>query len=401
MGTEHDLWMKGLGIDLDGLVAKTREVGKQVDAAVTGTFDSARDSVLSAAGASPETLARVKSLEHNIDDYKKGEDEGVMEGVGDLLNMAAPVQFAKAASRISGAEDKQAEMQKIAAEKMETMKGIAGFVLNPFSGAELGGRVVDGAVKAHDEGHLARWAGNFVGHGEVIAATVAVTAGAGGIAGSLAVAEGGGVALAEGGGVALAEGGSVALAEGGGVALAEGGGVALAEGAEGAGTGLARATTAAVEEGSGLVAEEGAGSAGARSAGSAPPVSEFPATEPAPTLRSSPGGDPISPAAESVPGSQVGQPPPSQIPPTQLPEPEVPGPPTLRSAEPVSPLAESVRPPEVAESPATQPGLGEPQAPDPTPNPPTRPGLGDPDTLRNPGVPEPFPEAPSFRPVEE
>ena len=453
MGTEHDSWMKGLGIDIDNLLAKAKDVGQRADATVTGMVDSAQSQLLSAVGASPETVESFDTLKKGLSDFQEGRAQGAAEGVGDLVNMIAPVQFGKAALRLAEADDKGAEAQKIANEKLTTMKGIAGFVLDPRSGEKLGQRLGDSVLKARDEGRLANFTGNLIGHGDVIAATVAVTAGAGGVG---AVAEGGAAIVAEGGAAVVAEGGAAVIAEGGAAVVAEGGAAVAAEGgaavvAEG---GVEAGVAVVGEGGLGVAAEEGGATALGESAAEAPsaarpvvepvpagepaPISEpFPATEPAPTLRSSPGGDPISPAAESVPGSQVGQPPPSNIPPTQLPPPEVPGPPTLRSAEPVSPLAESVPPPRGAEPPPDQFGSGEPvveepipddadtvrnpgvpepfpqspsfrpppepalEAPDTLRNPPTQPGLGDPDTIQNPGVPEPFPQAPSFRPVEE
>ncbi len=352
MKAEQDNWLSALGVTFDQALQKKSDA----EASLTGSLQSAQDSALSAAGVSPETAQQIKATEQAIADFEKGREKGRASGSIGLLNILPPVQLVKAGLRIADADDKEAEALKIAGEKADTLAGIGKLATDPIgSGSAIGERLGKDAVQARKEGRVAEFTGNLAGHADVIAATVAVGGGGGALAEGGVVAAEGGVVAAEGGVIAAGEGGVVAAGEGGVVAAGEGGAVAAGEGGVvAAGEGGA---VAAGEGGGGVVLRTAEGADGVASTARAPAIGEpVPSTQlppdgvpPTPRSPESFGGDPISPAAESVPGSQVGKPVPVEGPPTQLPPPEEPIPPTLPSAELPSPAAESVPAPNVGE----------------------------------------------------
>ena len=345
------------GDDASGRVGQIQSIaGGLFDSGVSeiqSSLQSAQDSVLTELGASPETVQGIKAAEQAIADFDRGRQAGRAKGSAGLIDMLPPVQLFKAGTRIAEADDAEAEVLKIAEEKAATLAAIGKLGVDPAgSGAEIGEKFGKDAVKARQEGRLAEFAGNLVGQGDVIAATVAVG--------------------------------------GAGAGLEAGGARGVAAGVEAGG---ARGVAAGVEAGG---VEAGAVPRTLRGLGEPPPTlrglgEPIPPTEPGlpptergipPTLRSpvDPLGEPISPLAESVPGSQVGKPVPAEIPPTQRPPVESPIPPTQRSAEPVSPLAESVRPPK---------GRAQPEAP-----------AEGPPTEVDPAKPQPEPRGPKANVAE-
>ena len=238
MGDEHDSWLEGLGVQFD----KLQQEKKDAEASISSSLQATQDSALSAAGVSRETAQQIKAAEQGIADFEKGRDEGRASGSIGLINALPPVQLAKAASRISDADDPEAEAQKIAGEKADTLTGIGQAFTDPQgTGTALGESLGKDAVAARKQGKTAEFAGRLAGHGDVIAATVAV---GGGIAGA---GEGGAVAVGEGGAVAVGESGAVA-SEGGIIAAGEGGAAAGEGGLAAAGEeGVAASESGAVE----------------------------------------------------------------------------------------------------------------------------------------------------------
>jgi hypothetical protein len=355
------------GNESEGLLGQFQEAKTGLEQEAESSFQSARDSVLTGLGASPETVEGINAAGQAIADFDRGRQAGRNTGTIGLLEMLPPVQLARAGIRIADADDGEAEALKIAEEKAGTLAAIGQFAADPAAGgAAIGESLGKSAVKARQEGRLAEFAGNLVGQGDVIAATVAVG--------------GAGAGVEAGGARGVAAGVEAGGAEGVAAGVEAGGARGVAAGVEAGG---AESAAAGVEAGG---AEAGAAPRTLPGLGEPPPTlpglgEPIPPTEPGipptergipPTLRSpvEPLGEPISPAAESVPGSQVGKPVPGEIPPTQRPPPESPIPPTQRSGELPSELAESVPPPEGAlpEGPPTE---VDPAKPQPEPKGPT------------------------------
>ncbi len=254
MADEHDSWMQGLGVDIGQL----RQAAQSV-----------KNEALASVGVAPETLQKLDEAGRTIDDFNKGVGEGIMSGVGDLLELTPPVLIVKNAmlvGRVASADDPEEEFKKVVGEKVDSAVSVGTFagklVTDPVgTGSAIGEHLGKEFVKAHAEGHGAEFVGKGVGRGIVIAATVAVGAGEAEGAAVLAEAgEGAAVAAGEGGIVAAGEGGAVAAGEGGAVAAGEGGAIAAGEGgAVSAGEG---GVVAASEDGAAALSEGGVESAG-------------------------------------------------------------------------------------------------------------------------------------------
>jgi hypothetical protein len=198
MADEHDSWVQVLGVSFD----KLRQKKQEAESSISSSLQSTQDSVLSDLGVSPETAQQIKAAQQGIADFERGRDEGRASGSIGLLSALPPVQLAKAVGRISEADDPEAEAMKIAGEKAETAGAIGKVFTDPDgSGAEFGKRFGKDANEARKEGRTAEFTGRLVGHGDVIAATVAA---GGGLAGA-----GEGVVAAEEGLVAAGEEGLV------------------------------------------------------------------------------------------------------------------------------------------------------------------------------------------------
>jgi hypothetical protein len=203
MSDAHDSWWNSIGVDIQ----KLRQAAHD-----------AKNAGLEKAGVSSDTIKKLDQAGAVIDDFEKGRGEGTKEGVIDLVKMAPPVLAVRGAitiGEIASSDDPEAAAKKVAGEKIDTAVNVAkfasGVVTDPVgTGIGVGKHVGEDFNKANAAGHGAEFAGKLVGHGEVIAATVAVTAGAGGLA--AAGEEGASVAAEEGAG-ALAEDGSAILRE--------------------------------------------------------------------------------------------------------------------------------------------------------------------------------------------
>jgi hypothetical protein len=225
-----------------------------VNAAATNQVQSAQNAVFDALGVSDETRAGIQAMQQAIADFDKGREKGHADATLGFVNILPPVQAVKAAVRIAGADDKQAEAEQILQEKSESAAVIGQFMEDPFGsaakmGASVGTRFAKDTLKAQEEGRLAEHAGELAGHAQFAGELAGITVGVGSLAGGGAVAAGeGGTIAAEGGSIA-AEGGTVVAEEGAAIAAEEGAALATEEG-----VGLA------AEEGAELAVEEGAGS---------------------------------------------------------------------------------------------------------------------------------------------
>ena len=219
MANEHDTWMGALGVGF----ARMNQMADETKAKLQSNLQAAQDAALAGVGASPETAAQIKAAEQAMADFEQGRDEGRSSGTIGLLRVLPPVQLVEAGVRIAKADDAGQEAENIAKEKANTVAGIAAVVGEAAAdprgpgaalGERFGERMGKDAVAAQKEGRLAKHLGNLVGHGEVIAATVAVTAGAGGAvaAGEVGIAGAGEVGIAGAGEVGIAGAGEVGVA---------------------------------------------------------------------------------------------------------------------------------------------------------------------------------------------
>ena len=350
MSVEHDNWMRGLGVDIDAIMAaadRTEGVAKGAESAVTAKLQSAQEGAFDALGVSQETRDGIKGAEQAVADFDKGRKKGKADATIGFLNILPPVQAGKAAIRIAESDDPEAEAAKVLQEKSASAAALGEFMDNPIGGAAkmgagMGTRFAQDTRKAQEEGRLAEHAGELAGHAEFAGELAGITVGVGGL-----VADGG-VVAAEGG-VAATDGGAIA-GRGGAIVAEDGGGL------------ISPAARSVPEPFNPFGATENPLlSPAARSVPE--PFNPFGATEnpllspaarsvPEPVNPFGPTQNPLlSPAARSVPTPGFGEP----IPPT------IPDPPTL-------------------------PGLGD-LGPPTIPDPPTLPGLGDLPSL---------PELPSF-----
>jgi hypothetical protein len=178
MGSEQDDWLGGLGVNINEVL----QIKTDFESSVQAELQSMQNSAFEAAGISPETAQLIRDGEQAIADFDRGRQQGRAEGSMALVNMLPPVQFVKAAARIATAEDAEAEALKIAEEKANTAANIGRIVTDPVGfGSDLGTKLGNEAVAARREGRSAEFVGKIVGHGDVIAATVAA---GGGLAGA-------------------------------------------------------------------------------------------------------------------------------------------------------------------------------------------------------------------------
>lgn len=278
---------------------------QSAESEVQSTLQSAQDSVLEELGVSPETAQKIRAAEQAIADFDRGRKAGRASGSVALIEMLPQVQLAKAAKRIAEADDPEAEAQKIAEEKRNTLAAIGKFGTDPAgSGAAIGESLGKSAVKAKQEGRTAEFIGNLVGQGDVVAATIAVG--------------GAGAGLEAGGAEAAAAGVEAGGARGLGVGVEAGGARALgAGGARGVGAGVevggARGVGAGVEVGGARGA-----AAGAEEAGVVVRTAEG-VDAAAPTSRAPKFGEPVPPEGQ-VKG------PPTEVDPPKPPQPKSPKP---------------------------------------------------------------------------
>ena len=348
MGDKHDSWLEGLGVQFDQVLQQKKEA----EASIAASLQSTQDSALSAAGVSPETAAQIKAAQQGIADFEKGREEGRASGSIGLLSVLPPVQLAKAAKRIANAEDPEAEAEKIAGEKADTVVGIGKAFTDPVgTGSGIGERLGKDAVAARKQGKTAEFAGRLSGHADVIAATVAA---------------GGGLAGLGEGGVVAGESGLAAAAEEGAIAGERGLVGAAEEGAVASERGLA----GAAEEG--VAASEGGGAEVVDSGFTPPPKTPPPAKpfEFRPTeIPKGPGFQPTQQPPGPAPDFLPDQPNPFEDPfnprfprPPRVPKfepgfeaPDAPAPDTIPESKPpafdpeISPGAESVPAPGVSE----------------------------------------------------
>lgn len=280
----------------EGIVGKIQaDAGALLQSAeseVQSTLQSAQDSALEELGVSPETAQKIRAAEQAIADFDRGRKAGRASGSAALIDMLPPVQLAKAAKRISEADDPEAEALKIVEEKRNTLAAIGKFGTDPAgSGAAIGESLGKSAVKAKQEGRTAEFIGNLVGQGDVVAATIAVG--------------GAGAGLEAGGAEAAAAGVEAAGARGVGAGARGVGAGVEAAGARGAGAGVeaagARGAAAGAEE-AGVVVRTAEGVDAA-----------------APTSRAPKFGEPVPPEGQ-VKG------PPTEVDPPKPPQPKSPKP---------------------------------------------------------------------------
>jgi hypothetical protein len=309
MANEQDTWMGALGVGF----ARMNQMADETKAKLQSNLQAAQDAALAKAGASPETAARIKAAEQGVADFEEGRQEGRASGSIGLLNILPPVQLVKAGIRIAGADDAGQEALNIAGEKVDTVAGIGAALVDPAgTGEKVGKGLGKKLVTAQKEGHLAKETGNLVGHGEVIAATVAVTAGAGGVA---AAGEAGVAGIGEAGAAGIGEAGAAGIGEAGAAGVGEAGAAGVGEAGA---AGVGEAGAAGVGE---TGAAEGLGEGLSEGAAEGPVAGEVP-----PTVRS-PGPEPFDPAPSA--NQPVPEPTPSEVAPTEPGEP-----PTLRSPGP-------------------------------------------------------------------
>lgn len=254
---------EGLSGPLRQGVAAFDGLKQQAEEAARAKLQAVQDAAFDAVGLSPEQAQAIRDGQQAIADFDKGRQQGRVEASQDLLNLLPPYL----ALRVANADDPQAELQKVLAEKQAQSEGIARMADDPLGTAgAMGTSFARNTLKAQEEGRTAERMGNMAGHAQVIGEVAGAGVGAGGLVQGGAVVGEAGAAVGVEGGAVGAEGGAIgaeggAIGAEGGTLGAEGGVIGAEGGAAGAPAGVAGAEGGALGVEGGAVGVQG-GTAG-------------------------------------------------------------------------------------------------------------------------------------------